>query len=63
MDVFKKHNDTGNTKCIMADKDKVERDVLTEKIPNANLLICLFHTLRIFRREITTEKMNITIAQ
>ena len=59
VDVFKKHNDTTGTKCIMADKDMVERDVLSEKIPNANLLICLFHTLRTFRREITTEKMNI----
>lgn len=63
MDVFKKHNDTTNTKCIMADKDMVERDTLSGKIPNANLLICLFHTLRTFRREITTEKMNISAAQ
>ena len=63
MDVFKKHNDTDSTKCIIGDKDMVERDVLTEKIPNAYLLICLFHTLRTFRREIKTEKMNITTAQ
>ena len=41
----------------------VERDVLTEKIPNADLFICLFHTLHTFQREITTEKMTITAAQ
>jgi len=43
----------------MADKDMAERNVLAEKIPNAVLLICLFHTLRTFRREITTDKMGI----
>ena len=41
----------------------VERDILTEKIPNATLFICLFHTLHTFQREITTEKMNVTAAQ
>ena len=63
MDIFEKHNDTTNTKCIMADKDMTERKVLAEKIPNATLMICLFHTLRTFRREITTEKMGISAAQ
>ena len=63
MDIFVKHNDTANTKCIMADKDMTEREVLAEKIPNAALMICLFHTLRTFRREITTEKMGISAAQ
>ena len=47
----------------MADKDMTERNIITEKLPNAYLLICLFHTLRSFRREITTEKMGITAAQ
>ena len=31
MDIFEKHNDTTNTKCIMADKDMTEREVLAEK--------------------------------
>ena len=56
MDIFKNHNDTANTKCVMADKDMTEREVLAEKIPNAVLMICLFHILRTFRHEITTEK-------
>ena len=63
MDVFVKHNDTSNTRCIMADKDFTERNVFAEKIPNATLMICLFHTLRTFRREITTEKVGINAAQ
>ena len=63
MDIFVKHNDTTNTICIMANKDMTEREVLAEKIPNAALMICLFHTLRTFRHEITTEKMGISAAQ
>ena len=56
MDIIEKHNDATNTKCIMADKDMTEREVLAEKTPNAALMICLFHTLRTFCHEITTEK-------
>jgi len=63
MDIFVKHNDTSQTRCIMADKDMTERNVLAEKIPNAVLLICLFHTLRTFCREVTTDKMGISAAQ
>ena len=62
-ETFVHYNDTTNTKCIMADKDMTEREILAEKIPTAQLLVCLFHVLRTFRREITCEKMNITSAQ
>lgn len=61
MDVFIKHNNTTKAKCIMADKDMVERDIIAEKVPSATLMICLFHTLRTFRREITVEKMNLNV--
>ena len=47
----------------MADKDMTEREVLIEEILNAVLLICLFHTLRTFRREITADKMYVTSDQ
>ena len=64
MDIFlKRHNDTTKTKCRMADKEMTERSVLAEKIPNAVLMICLFHTLRNFRHEITSDKMGINAAQ
>ena len=46
--------------CGMADKDMTERQVIKEELPQAGLLICLFHTMRTFRREVPTEKMGIS---
>ena len=43
----------------MSDKDFNERAVFRKEFPEAALHICLFHTLRTFRREVTTEKMGI----
>ena len=48
-----------SVRVIMTDKDIAERQVFTKSIPNARLLLCLFHTFRIFKREITMEKMGI----
>ena len=39
MDIFVKHIDTTNTKCIMADKDMTEREVLAEKFLNVALTL------------------------
>ena len=61
--IFKRHNSTDRTVCIMSDKDMTERDVHSEEIPNAVLQICLFHILRSFKREIFTEKLHITSDQ
>ncbi len=47
----------------MADKDFIERDALKAEFPEASILICLFHVLRTFRREITTVKLGITVAE
>ncbi|XP_065681323.1 uncharacterized protein LOC124811174 [Hydra vulgaris] len=44
----------------MTDKDLNERDVLRGAFPGVSLLLCLFHTLRTFSREITTAKLGIT---
>lgn len=33
MEIFITYNNTSNTKCIMADKDMTERNVLAEKLP------------------------------
>lgn len=38
------------------DKDMTERGALKDVVPNAIRLICLFHTLRSFNPEISTEK-------
>lgn len=50
-------------KSIMADKDLNERRLLKENFPNANVLICIFHAMRTFNREISTNKLGITQAQ
>ena len=44
----------------MSDKDITERDVIKEQLPQAGLVICLFHTLRTMRREISCEKLGIS---
>ena len=58
---FKQHNPKWEKiEVIMGDKDFTERDVLLEEIPQAALVICLFHALRSFNREIKAEKLGIT---
>ena len=47
----------------MAGKDFNERQVFADAFPQAKLLICLFHTLRTFRKEVTVEKMVISVGQ
>jgi len=44
----------------MTDKDTNERNVIHDIFPDAQLLICLFHALRTFHREITCDKLGIT---
>ena len=61
---FKKHNPSWDkVHVVLTDKDMVERNVLKQEIPQASLGICLFHVLRSFKRELTTEKMKIYQAQ
>ena len=61
---FKNRNPAiSRTRIVMADKDINERDTIKTVLPHIKVLICLFHTLRTFRREITTEKMHITTGQ
>ena len=63
-EAFKKLNSQwSQVRVVMADKDIGERDVIKEQLPNAAVLICLFHTLRSLRREISCEKMGITSGQ
>ena len=64
MNIFKKHNPAWKSvRVLMSDKDFTEREVLSKSFPSAQLLICLYHTFRSFRREITMEKMGITSGQ
>lgn len=62
--IFKEENPAWEkVRVIMTDKDMTERHVFASQFPNAQMLICLYHTFRSFRREITTEKMGITSGQ
>ena len=62
--IFQQHNEEWcKTVTIMADKDFTERNIFLQQFPQANLLICLFHVLKTFRREITSEKVGITAAE
>ena len=64
LSTFKKHNEQWSSmRVIMADKDIKERKVFKEAMPDASVLICLFHTLRTFRREVSSNKMGITVGQ
>ena len=43
----------------ITDKDFTERAVFRKEFPSTSLLICLFHTLRSMRREVTCDKLGI----
>ena len=45
----------------MSDKDMTERNVLREELlPQAKLLICLFHTLQTMRQKVSCKKLGIS---
>ena len=56
--LFKGHWD--KTVTVITDKDFVERDTFKDEFPQASLQICLFHVLRTFQREVTSDKLGIT---
>ena len=54
MNTFKLRNEEwAKVRVVMGDKDMNERNTIKQSFPSANVLICLFHTLRTFRREVT----------
>ncbi len=62
--VFKCSNSCWSmTEVVVTDKDFNERTVFRKEFPKSSLLLCLFHTLRSFRREITCEKLQIRPGQ
>ena len=64
LDVFKCHNPAWNKiKTVLSDKDFSERAVYKQHYPHVCLQLCLFHVLRTMKREITVEKMKITLEQ
>lgn len=65
MDItFKQFNPAWeNIKCIMAYKVFTEWNIFKNQFPSTQILICIFHWLRSISREITCEKMNITLGK
>lgn len=63
-EIFKKLNDKWNQfQVIMADKDMKERTIIKECFPQSALLICLFHVMRTFKREVICDKTGILPGQ
>lgn len=62
VEVFKKHVLKRKLSCLRK-TDLTERDAFTSCFPGASLNICLYHTLRTFRREVTCEKLGIASAE
>ena len=61
---FKQHNNRWEAiRVVMADKDLKEQDVIKQCLPNAVVLIYLFHTLQTIHREVSCEKLGISSGQ
>ena len=61
---FKEKNEAwSKTVVIMSDKDFTERESFSSCFPDAKMLMCLYHALCSFRREVTCEKMFISSAE
>ena len=63
LSVFKGNNVNDQPRVIMADKDFKERYILKECFPTASVLICLFHTLRSFKRELSDKRFSLSESQ
>lgn len=47
-------------RSFITDKDLTERNVIAEVFPNVPMYICMYHTLRTFGRQVTTQSMSIS---
>ena len=63
LNAFKGNNVNDQPRVIMADKDFNERYILKECFPTASVLICLFHTLRSFKRELSDKRFSLSESQ
>lgn len=59
--MFKELNPCWNqVRNIMTEKDWNERNIIQQEFPAAQVLICVFHTFKIFQRAVTCEGRKIT---
>ena len=59
----RKNPATSRTSIVLTDKDMTERNVFKSELPHIDLQICLYHVLRTFSRECTTEKLGVTAGE
>lgn len=61
INAFKKDNEEScnNIKAFMTDKDLTERDVLKEIFPDIATYICIFHSLKTFKKVVNSLNMNL----
>ena len=57
---FMQRNPNINKTRLVMGEDSKERDVLKNLLPWTRVLICIFHALKTFRREVTVDRMQIT---
>ncbi|XP_065320617.1 uncharacterized protein LOC135928176 [Gordionus sp. m RMFG-2023] len=57
------NNNLEDLEVIVADKDMADRHAFYDSFPGVSIHICIFHALRIFKREITVDKRNITSSE
>ena len=63
LNAFKGNNVNNQPRVIMADKHLNESHILKECFPSVSVLICLFHTLRSFKREIPDKRFSLSESQ
>lgn len=64
INVFQEWNSNWQaTKVIIGDKDFADRSIYSQMFPRAALQICLYHVLATFKKQITTQKMEISTTQ
>ena len=51
-----------SVQTLIVDKDMASINVFKKVFPKAQIQLCLFHCLQIFRREVTETKLNISSA-
>ncbi|XP_067865843.1 zinc finger SWIM domain-containing protein 1-like isoform X2 [Heterodontus francisci] len=62
--IFKQKNPAAERiQTVMCSGRPLRGEVVSEVLPHSKPLTCLFHALRTFRTDVTTEKLHVTIGQ
>ncbi|XP_078392201.1 zinc finger SWIM domain-containing protein 1-like isoform X1 [Cetorhinus maximus] len=62
--IFKQKNPAAERiQTVMCSGRPYRGEVVSEVLPHSKLVTCLFHTLRTFRADVTTDKLHVTVGQ